>query len=72
MERVKIMQQDDCAPDSMDVFVEKLGEHTGYTWQAFQELGTAIPNEMGVEIYLDEWVVSWSCDDPFYILWKEA
>ncbi len=66
----KIFQQDDCAPDSMDAFEEMLGEVTGYTWKAFQELATKKKNEMGYELFLDEWVVSWSCDDPFYVLGK--
>lgn len=66
----KIFQQDECAPDSMDVFKEKLAEFTGYTWEAFQQLATEKKLEMGYELHLDEWIVSWYCDDPFYKLVK--
>ena len=68
----KVLHQDECAPDALAYFKKSLTETTGYTLREFYSLGDYLDTEMGFEIRLDGWMLTWACDDPFYKLFKES
>lgn len=71
MKLIKLFQQDDCAPDSLEYFESKLYEEVGVSLAGFKSQGEFTCGINFMDWVLDGYVLSISADDPFYILSKE-
>ncbi len=72
MKLIKLFQQDDCAPDSLVEFENKLYEEVGVSLSGFKEQGEFTCGFNFMDWVLDGYVLSVSSDDPFYLLQKEG
>ncbi len=72
MKLIKLFQQDDCAPDSLEYFENKLYEEVGFSLAEFKYQGEFTCGLNFMDWVLDGYVLSVSSDDPFYILSKEV
>ena len=72
MKLIKLFQQDDCAPDSLEHFESKLYEEVGTSLQVFKDQAEFTCDLNFMDWVLDGYVLSISAGDPFYILAKEV
>lgn len=72
MELIKLFQQDDCAPDSLEYFESKLYNEVGTSLSCFKEQGEFTCGPDFMDWVLDGYVLSISADDAFYTLSKEV
>lgn len=66
----KLVQEDECAPDSREFFNRDMITHTKMSLNEFKELSEST-EQNGVCIFnLNGFSLQWSWDDPFFILYK--
>lgn len=68
----QLFQQDDCAPDSLEYFLKSFQKTTEMTMGEFvkkAELKTE-NDSMTMQWWYSKWVLEYSGDDPFYILYE--
>lgn len=63
-----LIQQDDCAPDALEVFEKDFEYLTKMTIQEFQKVAFEVPFEMGFVWSHKGYRLEWFCDDPYYTL----
>lgn len=65
-----ILVQDDCDPNSFEVFEKELKEITGYDTHSFSSCGDITESDDGlhIEYKLGFWVLEYDGDDPYYKL----
>ena len=67
-----LLQQDDCAPDSLESFKEQIEKKFNLKLSDFLKNKPKLTNDgMTLNWYYKGFVLSKSADDPFYILSKE-
>lgn len=75
-DRIMVLQQDDCAPDSLESFEEGLQCYTGFSLGEFYEFISSTDEGFSWECKIGCWTIERSADDPFYTLYlnlpKEA
>jgi len=71
MKLIRLFQQDDCAPDSLEHFESKLYEEVGVSLKGFKDQGEFTCGLNFMDWVLDGYVLSVSAEDPFYLLQKE-
>lgn len=67
---MKILQQDDTAPDALEYFQEQLIRETGLSLWDFQQKAFRADFPMGMIWSHKGYRLSWFADDPFYTLEK--
>lgn len=65
-----ILQQDDCAPDSLEFFERDFTNETGLTIQEFKDKARIETCNIGFSWTVGDYCLEWYCDDPFYALSK--
>jgi len=68
----KLLQQDDCAPDSMTAFLDQFVNATKIKMPDFCLMAT-MKNEndgMTMQWHYANWILEISGDDPYYILYE--
>jgi hypothetical protein len=68
--KIKLFQQDDCAPDSMEYFEEQLVKEIGINSYKFKLDAKFKEADMTLSWELNGYLLEYSGDDPFYILYK--
>lgn len=68
-DQIMILQQDDCAPDSLESFEEKLKCYTGFSLGEFYEFRASTDGGFSWEFKIGCWTIEHSADDPFYTLY---
>lgn len=68
-DRIMILQQDDCAPDSLESFKEELKCYTGFSLEKFNEFWLSTDGGFSRECKIGCWTIEHSADDPFYALY---
>lgn len=65
-----ILQQDDCAPDSLEYFIEKFKELISISPSEFRHDATKeeIDNGYQTDFYLGDYKLSICADDPYWSL----
>ncbi len=66
-----VLQQDDCAPDSMEYFEKQFLEMFKTTFTQFKIQAKKTTQEMGADYDKDNIHIEWSCEDPFYKVYKK-
>ena len=72
MKIIKLLQQDDCAPDSLEHFEKMFYEETGLTILEFKDTSSLNGSLDILTWRLGDYFLSISADDPFYLLQKEG
>lgn len=65
----KIVEQDDCAPDSMETFKEQMKNKIGISFEEFQKNGLIVSNDYDYEIQYCGYSLRCSADDQFWKLY---
>lgn len=69
----KVLQQDECAPDSLEYFEKDFIKETNFSLRDFiskSELTTS-EDKTTITHSFNEYVLKWSCEDPFWTLYKK-
>ena len=72
MKLIKLFQQDDCDPDSLEHFESKLYEEVGVSLQGFKDQAEFTCGLNFMDWVLDGYVLTITADDPFYKLSREG
>lgn len=66
-----LLQQDDCAPDSLEYFHKKFSELTGYNFlDWYNNVATNLKNGYDI-VYSDgTWQIELNAGDPYWKLYK--
>ena len=68
-----LLQEDDCAPDAREYFIEQMKEKFNLDFNEFKQKGKRIePDEMTLEWHYQKYVLSISADQPWYVLYRKV
>lgn len=68
---IKILEEDDCAPDAREYFAKDFYAKVGMLLSDFQRNAIAYTSVTGIEWYKKPYYLRFSADDPFYTLYME-
>ena len=70
-----VLMEDDKAPDAREVFTKRFDEITGGDFKKLITMGATQQTDMCLnwDITTDdkEFLLTWCCDEPFYVLYEE-
>lgn len=71
---IKLLQQDDCAPDSLEYFEKEFIKITKMNIKTFESKAdySLVDDGMTMRWELDDWILEYSADDPFYQLHEKC
>ena len=66
--RIKLLQEDDCAPDAREYFEKEMVKKFNLSMNDFMKKGEKHIYSTGIERIYQNYVLSFFAEDPFYLL----